>query len=703
MGKKKQKSALSKQDAKAAKHALKDQKRLEVAAAPPAKPVTVAALKLVTNSTANTRLGSDQHAPGKPETVETTPVQAPEAVAAVVGPTANPNAAPNTGASTPPREPNKPNPAQAPEAAAPNFENLANNMARLMNEAGKVVGAFARNQQSAEQSQNSELTDAVKSIGSVAESWMSDPQKALIAQTTLSTGMLNLWQHTLKRMMGEESTAPMPLDPADKRFSHPEWNSNPFYDFIRQAHAVTTTWANVLVDNADNVDPHTRDKARFYVRQIGAALSPSNFVATNPELLRTTLAQDGENLVRGMHMLAEDIEAGHGSLKIRQSDPSKFEVGVNLAVTPGKVVFRNDLIELIQYSPTTPNVLKRPILIVPPWINKFYVLDLNPDKSFVRWAVAQGLTVFVISWVNPDERQALKSFESYMREGIFAALDAIKTQTDYPDATAIGYCVGGTLLSATLAYMGATNDKRISSVTLLTTQVDFSDAGDLKVFVDEDQIKATEEKMAKRGYLEGSIMANAFNMLRPNDMIWSYVVKNYLKGEPPTAFDLLYWNSDSTRMPAANHSFYLRHCYLNNDLVNGRMPMGDRMLDLKSVTIPVYNLAAKEDHIAPAPSVFRGAQYFGGEMRFVLGGSGHIAGVVNPPYKPKYQYWLGPKPAGTFEDWLPQTTEHVGSWWLDWIEWIKAQAPETTTARDPASGALKPLCDAPGTYVKVRA
>lgn len=589
------------------------------------------------------------------------------------------------------------------ETPKPNFDNLANNVARFMDEAGRVVGAMAQAQQNKDPTKNSEVSDAIKSIGSVAESWMSDPQKVFVAQTALSSGMINLWQHTMKRLLGEETQPPVPQDPSDKRFADPEWNSNPFYDFIRQAHAVTTSWANSMVEHADNVDPHTRDKARFYVRQIGAALSPSNFVATNPELLRTTLAQDGENLVRGMHMLAEDIEAGGGNLKIRQSDPSKFAVGVNLAITPGKVVFRNDLIELIQYVPTTEKVMERPLLIVPPWINKFYVLDLNPDKSFIRWAVAQGLSVFVISWVNPDERQAQKSFESYMREGIFAALDAIRTQTNYPDATAIGYCVGGTLLSSTLAYMGATNDTRISSATLLTTQVDFTDAGDLKVFVDEDQVRATEEKMAEKGYLEGSSMANAFNMLRPNDMIWSYVVKNYLKGEPPSAFDLLFWNSDSTRMPAANHSYYLRHCYLHNDLVNGRMPLGGIMLDLKKVTIPVYNLATKEDHIAPAPSVFRGAQYFGGEMRFVLGGSGHIAGVVNPPYKPKYQYWLGPKPEGKLEDWLPQTTEHPGSWWLDWIEWIKAQAPNTVPARDPANGVLAPLCDAPGTYVLVKA
>ena len=590
-----------------------------------------------------------------------------------------------------------------PQTAIPNYDILAQNMARLIDESGKVFAAFSKKDNSKSSFVSSEISDAVKTLGVVAESWMSDPQKTAAAQTSLSTQFIDLWQHTLKRLIGEDTQPVVAPDPSDKRFTAPEWHENPFFDFLRQAHSVTTNWASHLVEDAEGIDAHTRDKASFYVRQLGAALSPSNFLLTNPELLRTTIEQDGDNLVRGMHMLAEDLEAGNGNLKIRQSDPSKFQVGVNLAVTPGKVIFRNDLIELVQYTPTTETVFKRPLLIVPPWINKFYVLDLNPDKSFIRWAVAQGLTVFVISWVNPDARQALKSFEAYMREGIFAALEAIKAQTGEEQVTAIGYCVGGTLLSATLGYMAATQDKRINSATLLTTQVDFTDPGELKVFVDEEQVRATEEKMAETGYLEGSSMANAFNMLRPNDLIWSYVVKNYLKGEPPSPFDLLYWNSDSTRMPAANHSFYLRHCYLHNDLVNKRMPIGDVMVDLGKVTIPIYNLAAREDHIAPAKSVFQGAKYFGGDMRYVLAGSGHIAGVVNPPYKTKYQYWLGPEVKGDLDTWMKKAVEHPGSWWLDWIKWIEAQNPAMVAARDPATGPLTPLCDAPGTYVKIKA
>ncbi len=444
------------------------------------------------------------------------------------------------------------------------------------------------------------------------------------------------------------------------------------------------------------MDPHVRDKARFYLLQVTAALSPSNFVGTNPELLRMTLQESGENLVRGLKMMAEDIQAGKGNLRIRQSDARAFKLGVNMAITPGKVIFRNELIELIQYEPSTPEVYRRPLLIVPPWINKFYILDLNPEKSFIRWAVAQGLTVFVISWVNPDERLADKGFEAYMREGILAALDCVEQATGERAVTAIGYCVGGTLLAATLAYMAAVGDDRVKSATFFTTQIDFTDAGDLKVFVDAEQLREVEEKMVEHGYLEGSSMAQAFNMLRPSDLIWSYYVNNYLKGKEPMPFDLLAWNSDSTRMPAANHKFYLRHCYLQNDLSNGRIVLGGKILDLKKVTIPIYELASKEDHIAPARSVFTGAKCFGGLVRYVMAGSGHIAGVVNPPAKPKYQFLSGGPPKDDFESWVATAKETPGSWWPDWAQWVTSQAPEKVPSRKPGEGKLKALCDAPG-------
>src|SRR5690606_11242301 len=338
-------------------------------------------------------------------------------------------------------------------------------------------------------------------------------------------------------------------------------------------------------------------------------------------------------------------------LKLRQSDRTRFEIGRNIATTPGKVIARSNVAEIIQYEPATKAVLKRPLLIGPPWTNKFYILDLNPEKSFIKWAVEQGHTVFVISWVNPDARQAKKSFEHYMREGILEALTMIKRSTGETEVNAIGYCVGGTLLAVTLAYMAATGDERIKSATFFTTQVDFTHAGDLKVFVDEEQIRTLERRMAEKGFLEGSKSASAFNMLRANDLIWPYVVNNYLKGREPFPFDLLYWNSDSTRMPAANHSYYLRNCYLENRLTRGEMEIAGETLDLKKVTIPIYNLATREDHIAPPKSVFVGSQFFGGPVTYVLSGSGHIAGVVNPPAKQKYQYWTDGPPEGSFEDW----------------------------------------------------
>jgi polyhydroxyalkanoate synthase len=594
---------------------------------------------------------------------------------------------------------------QRPATPLPNIEALSRNVARLIEEGGKVLSAYLKPRETgeAQPEPGGEVAEIVTALGRVAEYYVSDAQRAFQAQAALSTQFIDLWATTLRRLKGEDAAPIASPEAGDKRFADPEWRANPYFDFLKQAYVLTTRWANDLVERAGDIDPHTREKAQFYLRQVTSALSPSNFLATNPELLRTTLAESGENLVRGLKMMAEDIAAGHGNLRIRQSDAKKFTLGVDLAATPGKVILRNELMELIQYAPTTPSVYKRPLLIVPPWINKFYVLDLNPEKSFIRWAVAQGLTVFVVSWVNPDERHADKGFEAYMREGIFAALEGIEAATGERDVAAIGYCVGGTLLAIALAFMAETGDKRISSATLFTTQVDFTDAGDLKVFVDAEQLKSIEKKMAETGYLEGAHMANAFNMLRPNDLIWSFWVNNYLKGKEPMPFDLLAWNADSTRMPAANHRFYLRHCYLQNDLTQGRMTIEGRRLDLSKVNIPVYQLATREDHIAPAKSVFAGAKFFGGPVRFALAGAGHIAGVVNPPDKPKYQYWTGGPPRGAFEAWVEAATENPGSWWADWIQWVTAQAPEKVAPRQPGAGKLKPLGDAPGEYVRVRA
>jgi polyhydroxyalkanoate synthase len=586
----------------------------------------------------------------------------------------------------------------------PDFERLAVNMAEIIGQGSKMMAAYFQPFQSSQlQTKTSdEVAGIVRTLGRVAEHWLSDPKKTLEAQNAFSSPFLDLWAHTLRRFSGFVEPPLVASDPADKRFAAPQWQESPLFDFFRQLHSIATAWADDLAVRAESLDPHTRDKARFYLRQISSALAPSNFVATNPELLHETIASNAENLLRGMEFLVHDMEAGKGTLRIRQTDVSKFELGVNVAATPGKVIFRNDLIELIQYAPATETVCKRPLLIVPPWINKFYILDLNPEKSFVRWAVAQGQTVFMISWVNAETRHRDKDWNAYMREGIFAALKAIEGATGERDVNAIGYCVGGTLLSATLAYMAETQDERIKSATFFAAQTDFSEAGDLQVYIDEEQLASLESSMRETGYLDGSKMASAFNMLRPNDLIWPYVVNNYLKGQQPAAFDLLAWNSDSTRIPAANHSFYLRCCYLENRLAKGEMELDGKKLSLGKVTIPIYSIATQEDHIAPAKSVFNGVKLFGGDVRFVLGGSGHIAGVINPPTKIKYQYWLGPKPVGSFDEWRAAVTEHPGSWWLDWIEWISSQGSEQAAARMPGDGKLMPLCDAPGDYVRVK-
>jgi polyhydroxyalkanoate synthase len=590
-------------------------------------------------------------------------------------------------------------------APSVDYEALAKNLARMMEEGGKALSAYLNPREQGKVNDDSvtEWADVFKTLGKVAEYWLEDPARAVDLQQSLGKAYLDLWARGAKRLAGETAEPLVKTDPRDRRFTDPEWSENPFFDFIKQAYLLTLQWANHLVVDAKDLDDRTRLKADFYVRQIANALSPSNFVMTNPELLRETVSSNAANLVRGMHMLAEDIAAGGGTLKIRQSDAESFEVGRNLAVTPGKVVFQNELMQLIQYAPSTETVFKTPLPIVPPWINKFYILDLTPEKSMIKWCVDQGLTVFVISWVNPDAHLATKGFDDYMREGPLAALDVVKTATGESKVHMAGYCVGGTLLAVTLAYMAAKRDRRVASATFFATQVDFTYAGDLKVFVDEDQIQMVERRMAELGYLEGKRMATAFNMVRSHELIWPYVVNNYMRGKKPMPFDLLYWNSDATRMPAANHSFYLRNCYLDNKLTKGEMEVAGEKLDLKKVKVPVYNLATREDHIAPAKSVFLGSRFFGGPVRFVLAGSGHIAGVVNPVSKHKYQYWIGGKPnGGAIEDWLAKAKERPGSWWPDWLDWMTKMGAERVPAREPGGGKLTPIEDAPGSYVRMR-
>ncbi|MGF6171731.1 poly(3-hydroxyalkanoate) polymerase subunit PhaC [Ensifer sp. 4252] len=584
-------------------------------------------------------------------------------------------------------------------------ESLAVNLARAMEQLGKAASAWLAPRETGEKSDvfSEPVTDMVKTLSRVSEYWLSDPRRTLEAQTHLMGSFFEMWSRTLHRMSGDiAATDPASLQRTDKRFADEDWVKNPFFDFVRQAYFITSDWADKMVRDAEGLDDHTKHKAAFYVRQISSALSPTNFVTTNPQLYRETVATSGANLVKGMQMFAEDVAAGRGDLRLRQTDTSKFAIGENIAITPGKVIAQSDVCQVIQYEASTETVLKRPLLICPPWINKFYVLDLNPQKSFIKWAVDQGHTVFVISWVNPDERHAAKDWEAYAREGIGFALDTVEQSTGERDVNAIGYCVGGTLLAATLALHAAEGDERIRSATLFTTQVDFTHAGDLKVFVDEDQISQMEVNMRVTGYLDGSKMATAFNMLRASELIWPYFVNNYLKGQEPLPFDLLYWNSDSTRMPAANHSFYLRNCYLENRLSKGEMVLAGKQVSLGDVKIPIYNLATKEDHIAPPRSVFLGSSSFGGKVTYVLSGSGHIAGVVNPPDKGKYQFWTGGPPKGDFDDWVKTAAETPGSWWPHWHQWIEKLDKKRVPARKPG-GTLNTLEEAPGSYVRARA
>ncbi len=526
---------------------------------------------------------------------------------------------------------------------------------------------------------------------------VAEAQKAWWRDVTL------LWESTALKLLGG---TPQPLvQPAqgDRRFRAEEWQSNEIFDFLKQSYLLTANAMQEMVGQLSGLSPQERRRALFFTRQFADALAPTNFPLTNPEVLKATIASNGENLLQGLENLAADLTRGGDGLSIRQSADG-FVIGENIATAPGKVVFRNELIELIQYAPATETAYERPLLIFPPWINKFYIIDLRPENSFVRWLVGRGYTVFLVSWVNPDASAAQKGFEDYMRDGVFAALDAVKEATGIADPNCVGYCIGGTLLAATLAYMAAKKDGRIHSATFWAAQTDFSESGELQVFVDDVQLDALKKQMDRAGgVLPGAKMAGAFNMLRANDLIWSFVINNYLLGKAAAPFDLLYWNSDTTRMPEKLHLSYLRLCYRDNALAKGEMELGGLRLDLSKVKVPVYLQSAREDHIAPARSVYKAVNLFGGPARFILAGSGHIAGVINPPAANKYQYWTNETKAADFDAWLPGAKEHPGSWWTDWDLWLSKLSGGQVPARTPGEGKLKPLGDAPGTYVKVKA
>jgi polyhydroxyalkanoate synthase len=584
-------------------------------------------------------------------------------------------------------------------------EEFSRNMLRLMEEGGKVMAGFLERADGkiGPFSAAAEMTDAAKLFGEVAQAWARDPAKVATTHAALVRDLMLLAAATTQRMLGADVDPVVEPEPGDNRFKDPDWEKNPYFDFWKQAYLILTRWLDEVLEQADGLDERTRQRAAFYIKQLASALSPSNFPFTNPEVLRETLASSGKNLVQGMANLAHDIEGSSGDLvNISQTDVKAFEVGRNVATAPGKVIFQNELVQLIQYSPSTDTVHERPLLIVPPWINKFYILDLTAPKSFIRYMVGKGFTVFVVSWVNPDQRLAHKTFEDYMTEGLLAAADAVKRETGTDAVNVIGYCVGGTLLGTTLAYLAARGEEPFSSATFFAAQVDFTKAGDLMLFIDDTQLKALEEMMAERGYLDGSRMATVFNLLRPKDLIWPYIVNNYMLGKKPFPFDLLYWNQDSTRMTPANHKFYLREFYHENKLARGQMTIGGIKLDLAKVKLPIYELCAKEDHIAPARSVFIGSRLFGGPVTYVVAGSGHIAGVINPPgEKMKYQYWTNDKKTATLEAWFESAKEHPGSWWPHYAEWLAQYSGARVPARKPGAR-LGVIEDAPGSYVKTK-
>ena len=599
-------------------------------------------------------------------------------------------------------KPDKPKqPDATPAFKLPDPAQMGRSMADIAERSQRIVGEWLKRQSQ----EGPSKPDPLNIGGAFMEmtiKLMANPTHLMQAQMGFWQDYMSLWQSTARRMMGMESEPVIASDPKDRRFKDDAWKENDVFDFIKQSYLLSARYVQDVVTQVDGLDKQTAQKVDFYSRPFIDAMSPSNFLLTNPEVLRKTAESGGENLIRGLNNLLGDLERGHGQLRIKMTDTEAFHIGGNIAVTPGKVVYQNDLMQLIQYTPTTETVLKRPLLIVPPWINKFYILDLRERNSFVRWATAQGHTVFIVSWVNPDEKLAERSFEDYMKEGILDALSAIELATGEKSVNAIGYCLGGTLLSSTLAYMAARKDTRIKSATFFVTLMDFRESGELNVFIDEEQIKLLEDKMNKRGFLEGSDMATTFNMLRANDLIWSFVVNNYLLGNDPFPFDLLYWNSDSTRMPARMHSFYLRNMYQENKLAEpGGISLAGVPIDLSKVKVPAYFLSTREDHIAPWKATYRGTQLLGGKNRFVLAASGHIAGVVNPPEGGKYSHWVSDDLPEDAEAWFHGATEMAGSWWPDWQRWITAHDPKTVPARIPGDGKLGIIEDAPGAYVKV--
>ena len=588
------------------------------------------------------------------------------------------------------------------------FDSLSEYLADVTGKSQEVVREFFTHHPELKVMRGERAPDPLN-IGEAFQEMMTglaaDPGTVMQRQFNLWGDYARMMSTISRRMAGETVKPAIEPDPKDKRFKHEAWRENPLLDFVKQSYLTYAKWLESTVSQLEIEDEHDKKRAEFYTRQFIDAMSPSNFPMLNPEVVEATVESKGENLLKGLKNLLEDIDRGHGELSIRQADLEHFKLGENVATTPGKVVFQNDIFQLLQYEPATEKVARRPMLIFPPWINKFYILDLQPGNSFIKWLVDQGRTVFVVSWVNPGPELKDKTFEDYIKEGLFAALDAVHAATGEDNVDAIGYCIGGTMLATALALMARRGDKRIKTATFFTAQADFTEAGDLLLFVDDAQLDALEQQMdAAGGVLEGRAMATTFNMLRSNDLIWSFVIDNYMKGKDPAKFDLLFWNSDATRMPKHVHLFYLREFYLHNRLAKGEMTIDGETLDLGEIDLPIFMQAGETDHIAPANSIYRTANLFGGDrVQYMLAGSGHIAGVVNHPAKNKYHHSINTDLPTTLEGWKENAVRETGSWWPHWIKWLNKVSPGKVEARVPGDGDLAILEEAPGSYVKVKA
>lgn len=602
-----------------------------------------------------------------------------------------------------PKPAKKPADVKLPEMKMPDPAEMAQLFTHIAEKSQVIVKEFL-NRQATDGAYDLKDTMALsKSFMELSQKIMADPAKLVQAQMMLWQSYAALWQKTLPAMLGQP-VEPMIREPkGDKRFKHDDWQDNVLFSYIKQVYLLTAGWVQDIVAGAEGMDEKTKRKLQFYTRQFVDAMSPTNFVLTNPAVVRATIESGGENLISGLKNMLADLERGKGKLNIRMTDTNAFTLGKDVATTPGKVIYQNPMMQLLQYEPSTPEVFKKPLLIFPPWINKYYIMDLRPKNSLIKWAVDQGFTVFLMSWINPDEKMAEKAFEDYIKEGPLAALDAIEEATGESEVNALGYCLGGTLLATTNAYLAANNKPRILSGTHLTTMLDFAEPGELEVFIEEEQIASLEKRMAAKGYLDGTEMATTFSMLRANDLMWSFFINNYLLGKDPFPFDLLYWNSDSTRMPAKMHSFYLRNLYQHNRLKDpGGVSVLGTPIDLSQIKVPAYFLSAVEDHISPWKSNYAGSRILSGPVRFVLSGSGHIAGPINPPSANKYFFWTNPKFPNGADEWLKEAKQTEGSWWPDWYKWLSKLSGDKVPARVPGSGKLKVIEDAPGSYVKMR-